>query len=299
MRDITMARGDAADRQWQRLVSAGAGDAGGSRRRTAIAQAPDAGAAETWYQPRLDLKRKCLAGAEALACIHDPDRGLLMPADFNPGASESIVVASEQILLAALESWALFDQAGFNLTLAINVPVAVIRALPFGELVARHRPQAERWPGIILYLSEGEIVRDPVRARQITASLKVSGIRIAIDHFGAGYSSLADLTEIPFVELRLDHRFAQDCASDPAKAAICQTAIDLAHRFGGAASAYGIANHADLQTLMALGCDLAQGDLIAPPMSRDEFLALLREPVSKPPPPAAAPSASPKINRLA
>jgi EAL domain-containing protein (putative c-di-GMP-specific phosphodiesterase class I) len=75
---------------------------------------------------------------------------------------------------------------------------------------------------------------------EAAASLQVSGIQIAIDDFGAGYSLLASLRSLPFAELKIDQTFVRDCAREPTNAAICQTAVDLAHRFGSAAVGEGI-----------------------------------------------------------
>jgi EAL domain-containing protein (putative c-di-GMP-specific phosphodiesterase class I) len=171
----------------------------------------------------------------------------------------------------------MFDQAGFNLHLAINVPVSVMVRLPIPALVDRHRPTSDRWPGIILEVSEDQIVRDMKLAQEIASQLRVSGIKISIDDFGAGYSSFSSLRELPFIELKLDESFVKNCAIDATNAAICQTAIDLAHRFGSAAVAEGIETAADLQALMVMGCDFGQGVLIAPPMPQDRFLELLRQ----------------------
>src|SRR5207248_8727044 len=120
-------------------------------------------------------------------------------------------------------------------------------------------------------------VRDLKRANEIAITLQASGIKIAIDDFGAGYSSLSSLRELPFVEIKLDHSFVHNCATDATNAAICQTAIDLAHRFGSAAVAEGIETAADLRALMVMGCDFGQGVLIAPPMPQERFLDLLRQ----------------------
>jgi EAL domain-containing protein (putative c-di-GMP-specific phosphodiesterase class I) len=111
----------------------------------------------------------------------------------------------------------------------------------------------------------------------VAERLRVSGVDIAIDDFGAGYSSFASLRGLTFVELKLDRSFVAACAADATSAAICQTAVDLAHRFGSAAVAQGIERAADLRALMAMGCNLGQGPLIAPAMPRDDFLALLRQ----------------------
>src|ERR1700680_2087602 len=95
---------------------------------------------EIWYQPKIDLKRKCLAGAEALARIHHPQLGVLLPGSFLPDVDEeSIAELAQHALLATLCDWAMFDEAGFNLHLAINVPVGVLLRMPIAELVAEYR----------------------------------------------------------------------------------------------------------------------------------------------------------------
>src|SRR6266545_2938218 len=246
------------------------------RPRIAIDEALSRGWFEIWYQPKIDLRRKCLAGAEALARIRHPSQGLMLPGSFLPGIGEgSIARLTEHALVATLENWSVFDAAGFNLHLAINVPVSVVLTLPIPDLVERHRPQSERWPGIILEVTEDEVVRDIRVAQAVASQLRVAGIQIAIDDFGAGYSSLTNLRELPFSELKLNHSFVRDCATDATNAALCQTAIDLAHRFGSAAVAEGIESQLDLQALIAMGCDFGQGALMAPPMPRDDFLDLL------------------------
>jgi EAL domain-containing protein (putative c-di-GMP-specific phosphodiesterase class I) len=245
---------------------------------------------EMWYQPKIDLKRKCLAGAEALARIRHPTHGVLLPGTFLPGVAEgSIARLTEHALIAALTNWTMFEEAGFNLHLSINVPVRVLLRLPIPEMVDRYRPKSERWPGIILEVTEDQIVRDMKLAQEVANKLRVSGIQIAIDDFGAGYSSFSSLRELPFVELKLDSSYVKNCATN---AAICQTAVDLAHRFGSAAVAEGIENAADLQALLVMGCDFGQGVLIAPPMPQERFLELLRQRVNKPRP--AAPAAVPE-----
>jgi EAL domain-containing protein (putative c-di-GMP-specific phosphodiesterase class I) len=242
---------------------------------------------EIWYQPKIDLKRKRLAGAEALARIRHPQLGVLLPGSFLDDADEdSLAELAQHALLATLFDWTMFEEAGFNLHLAINVPVSVLFKLPIPRLVAQYRPNSTRWPGLILEVTEDQLARDAPLANEIATQLRVSGISIAIDAFGAGCSSLSSLRELPFAELKIDHSFVIGCATNAANAAICQTAIDLAHRFGGVAVAGGLENAADLQALMVMGCDFGQGVLIAPPMPKARFLDLLRQRMS-PPRPAA------------
>jgi len=251
--------------------------------RIAIAEALRSNWIEIWYQPKIDLKRKCLAGAETLARIRHPELGVLPPGSFLPEVDEdSIAELVQQALLAALVDWTMFDEAGFNLHLAINVPAHALSKLPIPQLVAEYRPKSERWPGLILEMAEDQIVRDVTFANEIAGELRVSGLAIAIDNFGAGYSSFASLRDLPFAELKIDQMYVSGCTTDAANAAICQTAIDLAHRFGSAAVADGVEIAADLQALMVMGCDFGQGSVIAPPMPKDRFLELLRQRMGKP-----------------
>ena len=243
---------------------------------------------EIWYQPKIDLKRKCLAGAEALARIRHPQLGVMLPGSFLPDVSESAITElAQHALLATLTDWSMFEEAGFNLHLAINVPVGVLLKLPIPRLVAEHRPKSARWPGLIVEVTEDQIVRDMVLAKEIATQLRVSGITISIDDFGAGYSSFSSLRDLPFAELKIDHSFVAGCSADATNAAICQTAIDLAHRFGSSAVAEGVESTADLQALMVMGCDFGQGVLIAPPMPKERFLDLLRQRLNKPRGPAS------------
>jgi EAL domain-containing protein (putative c-di-GMP-specific phosphodiesterase class I) len=256
--------------------------------------APDESPLELWYQPKIDIKQRCLAGAEVLLRVREPATGALLPAGVVPPMDDAnIARLTEQALVATLRDWSVFDQAGFNLRLSINVAVNLLDRLPIADVVAAHRPTADHWPGLIVEVAEDQIVRDIRRSVAIAAKLRGSGITVAIDDFGAGYSSFTSLRELSFAELKLNSSFVKGCAGDPTNAAICQTAVDLAHRFGSAAVAEGISSVADLQAMQIMGCDFGQGDLIAPPMAMADFLALLRQRLNKPRPPQGDPAAAP------
>jgi EAL domain-containing protein (putative c-di-GMP-specific phosphodiesterase class I) len=258
---------------------------------------------EIWYQPKIDLKRKFLAGAEALARIRHPDLGVLLPASFLPEADETgLAELAQHALLAALFDWAVFEEAGFNLQLSVNVPISALLKLPIPRLIAQYRPNSPRWPGLIVEINEDQIARHVELAEQVTMRLRVGGISVSIDDFGAGYSSFSSLRHLPFTEIKVHESFIAGCATDPTNAAICQTAIDLAHRFGGVAVAEGVENTADLQALMTMGCDFGQGILIAPPMPKTRFLELLRQRSSKarlPVPQASIKPVSKPVGRVA
>jgi EAL domain-containing protein (putative c-di-GMP-specific phosphodiesterase class I) len=248
---------------------------------------------ELWYQPKIDLRQKCLAGAEALARIRHPVDGVQLPGSFLPGLDDdSLVRLTERALLTILRDWTIFDDAGFNLRLSINVPVQHLLKLPITDIVRDNRPAAAHWPGLTVEVTEDQIVRDIKAAHEIAVRLQASGIAVAIDDFGAGYSSFSSLRELPFTELKLNHSFVQGCATDATNAAICQTAIDLAHRFGSAAVAKGIEAMPDLQALQIMGCNFGQGILLGAPMSMDDFFALLQQRMNRPRPAPATPAAS-------
>lgn len=239
--------------------------------------AADAPWLELWYQPKIDLRRKCLAGAEALARLHHADGRVLLPDAFLAEVDDSYLVRlAEYALVSAMEDWQAFDAAGFNLRLAINVPMSALVALPIADIVAAERPVAPHWPGLIVEVTEEQIVRHIKAAQEIARRLQASGVTVSIDDFGAGYSSFSSLRELAFAEIKLNQSFVHGCAVDATNAAICQTAIDLAHRFGSAVVAEGIESLADLEALQIMGCDYGQGTLLAPPMRKEQMIALLQ-----------------------
>ena len=180
-----------------------------------------------------------------------------------------------------MRDWEAFAEIGIRLKLAINVPVTALTTLAIPALVREHRPADRKWPGLILEVTEDEIIRDIALANEVATQLRLYDVSLSIDDFGAGYSSLSRLREMPFCELKLDMSFVTNCAHDEMKAGLCQTIVDLAHRFGKVAVAEGIENAADLQALYRMGCDLGQGYLIARPMPKDQFLTLLQNRAEK------------------
>jgi len=116
---------------------------------------------EIWYQPKIDLKRKCLIGAETLARLRHPRFGVLLPGSFFPGLGEAgMSLLAEHALIAVLHNWTKFDDAGFNLHLAVNLPASVLGSMPLAQVIERHRPESEHWPGIIIEVCEDQIVRE-------------------------------------------------------------------------------------------------------------------------------------------
>jgi EAL domain-containing protein (putative c-di-GMP-specific phosphodiesterase class I) len=233
---------------------------------------------EFWYQPKIDLRKKQLAGAEAFARARHPQFGVLSPNSFMPGATEPELIAlSELALVRTLTAGSNFARLGVNLRLAVNIPVNVLVKLSISDIVQAHRPATDNWAGLVIDVIEEEIVKDLPLAAEIAKKLKPVNVKLAIDNFGRGYSSLAQLKELPFSELKLDHAFVRDCGTDKVNAPLCKTVIDLAHNFGSAAVAIGIEEASDALALTSMGCDMGQGFLLGQPMPEARFMSLLRQ----------------------
>ena len=219
---------------------------------------------------------------------------MLLPGAFMPGATEaSLLKLSELALSNALKASLNFAKLGVNLRMAVNIPVKPLVKLDVADIVQTYRPQFEKWPGLVIDVPEEQIVTDLALATDITKRLEHLNVRLAIDDFGRGYSSLVRLKNLPFAELKLDRAFVADCGTDKVNAPLCKTVIDLAHNFGSVAVAVGIEKASDALALVSMGCDYGQGFLLGQPMPEERFCSLLRQrassfPARKTPRPARA-----------
>ncbi len=233
---------------------------------------------EFWYQPKIDLRKKQLVGAEAFARARHPDNGVLTPSAFMPGASESSLIALSELALAqTLKAGLNFAKLGVNLRLAVNVPVNALVKIAVADIVQTYRSRFDKWPGFVIDVTEEQIVTDLALASDIAKRLQHLSVMLAIDDFGRGYSSLVRLKELPFAELKLDRAFVADCGTDKVNAPLCKTVIDLAHNFGSIAVALGIEKASDALALVSMGCDYGQGFLLGQPMPEERFVSLLRQ----------------------
>lgn len=246
--------------------------------RIGLADAIGHGWIEFWYQPKIDLRRKHLAGVEALARCRHPELGILLPAAFMPGAGETeLTTLSELVLASVLTSGERLARLGINMPFAVNMPVNVLVKLSIPDLVHRQRVELDQWAGLVIDVTEEQIVSDLALATELTKQLAYVNVKLAIDNFGRGYSSLARLKALPFAELKIDPTFVADCGTDRINAPLCKTVIDLAHNFGSLAVAIGIEKASDAQALVSMGCDIGQGFLLGQPMPEEQFMSLLRQ----------------------
>lgn len=229
---------------------------------------------EVWYQPKIDLRSMSICGAEALVRARHPSYGVVAPADLLPPAGHpAYEQLSKFVIEQTMADWGRFAQQGLRLRLAVNVPISVFNTINFIPMVRSLLPTDASFPGLTIEITEDEIIADPKWAWEIATQLKLYNVGISIDDFGSAYASLSRLNDLPVIEVKIDRSFVSGCSSDRLKRGLCQTVVDLAHRFGATACAEGVETLEDLRELVNMECDTAQGFLFAEPMHASEFAA--------------------------
>jgi EAL domain-containing protein (putative c-di-GMP-specific phosphodiesterase class I)/FixJ family two-component response regulator len=239
---------------------------------------------EVWYQPKIDLKTGTVCGAEALIRARHPVHGIITPDRLLPPAGDpGFAELTEFVMERAAADWSRFAGHGLQLGLQINAPVSVIQHPDFIDLVRRSLPSDPRFPGLTIEITEDELIQDGEWAREVGSQLKLYNVGLSIDDFGAGYASLSRLNDLPFLELKIDRGFVLGCAAKRLKRGLCQTVVDLGHRFGARVCAEGVETVEDLRALVGMGCDSAQGFLFARPMPAADLASMLQRLPSKSP----------------
>ena len=242
-----------------------------------LADILDRGWLELFYQPKIELKTKRLVGAEGLVRARHPTQGLLSPGVFLPGASESDMLRlTERVIITALQDWQACAAAGIPLKLSVNVPVSALVKLPIAGILRQWRPRTSTWPGLIMEVTEDEIIHDLKIANEVADALREFNCTLALDDFGAGYSSLARLRQLPFSELKIDRSYVMNCHVDRVNAGLCETIVELARRFGLKTVAEGIETPHESHKLQGIGCDIGQGYLFGKPMPKAQLIGIIR-----------------------
>jgi EAL domain-containing protein (putative c-di-GMP-specific phosphodiesterase class I) len=242
-----------------------------------LADILDRGWLELFYQPKIELKTKRLVGAEGLVRARHPTQGLFSPGVFLPGASESDMLRlTERVIITALQDWQACAAAGIPLKLSVNVPVSALVKLPTAGILRQWRPRTSTWPGLIMEVTEDEIIHDLKIANEVADALREFNCTLALDDFGAGYSSLARLRQLPFSELKIDRSYVVNCHVDRVNAGLCETIVELARRLGLKTVAEGIETPHESHKLQGIGCDIGQGYLFGKPMPKAQLIGIIR-----------------------
>jgi len=227
-----------------------------------LRQALHAGELQVWFQPKARLSDGKVLGVEALLRWPHPTYGMVPPDEFIPIAETSGLIGplTRLVLGASLSLIRQWQDKGHELGVAINISA---RSLSDPRLVAdigREIRAAEVNPrALTVEITESSVMADPERSIITLRSFADLGVRLSIDDFGTGHSSLARLRTLPIHEVKVDKSFVQNVASDPRDAALVKSIISLAHNLELTTVAEGVEDATTWARLQELGCDAAQG----------------------------------------
>lgn len=229
------------------------------------------------YQPKLDLRTGTVAGLEALVRWQHPRRGLLGPGEFIPMAESTGLIhpLTDWVFTEALNQWACWSHTTAHLDLAVNVSVRSLLDRGFFHRLRQRLGHSGIAGHLILEVTETSVMLDPDQTARTLADVRKLGVRISMDDFGAGYSSLTQLRQLPVDELKIDKMLMRDVATSDLDAALVETIIRLGHRLGLKVVAEGIEDAGTLAAVRELGCDQAQGFYIARPMPSEKVNAAI------------------------
>jgi len=231
------------------------------------------------YQPVVDMTGGGVVGAEALVRWEHPERGLISPADFIPVAEETgLIVPLGAWVLEQACSWAA-SQSNDSLRVSVNVSARQLAQPDVVQMVRSVLQQTGLAPDrLTLEVTESLLVKDAEQSADTLQALKDFGVRISIDDFGTGWSSLTYLQQFPVDEIKLDRSYVSKVDGDAASAAIVGALIGMAHTLELTVTAEGVETPAQAEFLQQQDCDTAQGYLFARPLPEDQLSLFLRRP---------------------
>ena len=240
-----------------------------------LRRALDEGDLVVHYQPKADLRTGRIVGAEALLRWEHSLRGLIFPDEFIPLAEQSGLIQSitVAVLEASLKQAAQWQRIGLELELAVNVSVRDLHDVKFPGHVAAALLRHGIAPGqLALEITESVVMVDAERVIRTLEALDLLGVRLSLDDFGAGYSSLTYLKRLPVSEIKIDKSFVTRMDVDDDDARIVRSTIDLAQGMGLRVVAEGVETAQTWNRLTRLGCDIAQGYYLSRALAPDEFV---------------------------
>lgn len=236
------------------------------------------------YQVTRDFATGALHGAEALVRWHHPTRGLLLPDVFIPIAERVGLIGSltRVVLRLALHEMTRLDANGHRLNISVNISRLDLEEarlpIDLAALLEEFTIDPQR---LTLEITESSLGESPLRARVRISQLRALGVRISIDDFGVGHSSMSQLLELPVDELKIDKSFVVALATDVRASAVIHSAIELARALRVSVVAEGIENADSFRILRELGADVAQGHFIARPLTSEELDDVLTHPTER------------------
>jgi diguanylate cyclase (GGDEF)-like protein len=238
-----------------------------------------------YHQPKLDMKTGRIVGTEGLVRWQHPQFGLLSPVEFIELSELSglIMPLTRYLLEIGIAQAAAWRAQGFEIAVAINLSVRNFfdQGLPefIRELLDKHR-----LPGkfLVLEITEREVMSDRALARAALSQFRELGVKISVDDFGTGFSSLSQLQLLPIDEIKIDASFVRNMLTNAQDMVIVKSIIDLGHNLGLEVVAEGAETPGELTALRDLGADRLQGYVISKPMPAEDLTKWLRKLAGQP-----------------
>ena len=233
-----------------------------------------------YYQPKVSLATGAVVGAETLVrWLHTTD-GLVMPDQF-VGLAEQyglIDTLTHRVLVAALPQARQWQDANLSLRVAVNLSMDNLLSLSFFDEVVNLTAQAGVRPeGLVLEVTESRLMQDQRVSLEILTRLRLKRFKLSIDDFGTGNSSLTQLRNIPFDELKIDQSFVHGAWANGTQRAMFDASLGLARQLGMETVAEGVEDQVDWNFVRQQGCDVAQGYFIARPMPAEQFIPWMKQ----------------------
>ncbi|QLE84445.1 EAL domain-containing protein [Shewanella sp. Scap07] len=222
-----------------------------------------------YYQPKLNLSLNKVTHVEALVRWQHPDRGMIPPDTFIPIAEQmgQMNALTRWVINSALTQYLDWQAQGVDLAIAVNISAENLKDPDFCDYVlttiANKKVPIE---ALTLEITEDAVVADPENAIKQLSVLKQHGLKLSIDDYGTGYSSLAQLKQLPVDELKIDKSFVQNLMINNDDQIIVASTLQLAHNLGLGVVAEGIENQATLSWLTERGCEMGQGFYLSKPI---------------------------------
>ncbi|MFQ3220994.1 MAG: EAL domain-containing protein (putative c-di-GMP-specific phosphodiesterase class I) [Paraglaciecola sp.] len=227
-----------------------------------------------YYQPKVDVASGKVMGVESLVRWRHPQDGMVFPDQFIGVAEDNGLIddLTRVVINDAFSQTKIWRDAGLSLRVALNLSMKNLASLEFADYVTTAAAKAGIVPDdIVLEVTESRLMKDLSTPLEILTRLRLKRFHLSIDDFGTGHSSLIQLLDLPFNELKVDQGFVHGAASNETLRSIYNASLSLAQKFDMKSVAEGVENQADWDFIQSSGCDLAQGYYIAKPMAADEI----------------------------
>lgn len=230
------------------------------------------GAIQPYYQPKVHLKSGRVTGYEVLARWIEADGSQISPADFIPLATGAGILGELTFALVAQVLRHVRQLADDSICMAFNIDISLLANRHFVDDLIRLVAAAGCRPSqLILEVTESALMDDPVITLASVGRLRLAGFGLSIDDYGTGFSTLRQLSRLPFTELKIDRSFVREAESNRRALAILQSAIEMGRKLGLPCVAEGVERGEELVLLDSLGCHSAQGFWLARPMSAEQL----------------------------